>query len=65
MDFLFMGVGRLREAAQKDRHSSDVLASPSKLWGISPSIQDVMLDLADATLSAACRVMRMWHSVLR
>ena len=34
VDCLFLGVSRLGKAAQKHRRSSDVLASPSKLWGI-------------------------------
>ena len=38
VDCLFLGVGRLGKAAQKHRRSSDVLASPSKLMGIVPSI---------------------------
>ena len=36
VDFLFLGVGRLGEAVQKHRRSSDVLASLSKLRGSSP-----------------------------
>ena len=45
--------------------SSDVLASPSKLRGVVPSIQDVTLDLMGMTPSAAHRVTRMWRSMMR
>ena len=57
-------VGRLREAAQKHRRSSDVLASLSKLRGVIPSIQYVMLDLTGTIASTAHRVTRMWCSVM-
>ena len=59
VDRLLLGVGRLGEAAQKHRRGSDILASPSKLRGIIPSSQDVMLDLAGTGSSAARRVVRM------
>ena len=65
MDCLFLGVGRLREATQKHRHSSDVLASPSKLRGVIPSVQYVTLDLTGMTQSAARWITHMWRSVLR
>ena len=65
MDRLLLGVDRLWKAAQKHRHSSDVLASPSELWGIVSSIQDVVLDLTGMTPGAAHWVMRVWRSVLR
>ena len=65
VDYLFLGVGRLGEAMQKHRRISDVLASPSKLRRVIPSIQDVTLDLTGVTLSSARRVTSMWHSVLR
>ena len=58
-------VNRHRKAAQKHRCSSDVLASPSELWGIVSSIQDVALDLTGTTLGAAHQVMHVWRSVLR
>ena len=60
VDHLLMGIDRLGKAAQKHCRSGDVLASPSKLWGIVPTIQDVALDLAGMTLSVAHRVMRTW-----
>ena len=49
---------------QKHCCSSDVLASPSKLWEIIPLVYDVVLDLAGATSGAARRVMRMGRNVL-
>ena len=64
VDHLFLGVLRLRKATQKHRRRSDVLASPSELWGIVSSIHDVVLDLAGATSSAACRVTRAWRLAL-
>ena len=64
MDRLFLGVVRLRKAAQKHRRHGDVLASPSKLWGIVPPVHDVVLDLAGVTLGAARWVMRTGRSVL-
>ena len=64
MDCLFPGVGRLGVAAQKHHRSSDVLASPSKLKWVVLSVQYVTLELTGMTPSAACRVMRMWRSVL-
>ena len=65
MDCLLLGVDRLGEAAQKHHHRSDVLASPSKLRGIVPSVQDVTLDLTGATLSTARWVTRMLRNVVR
>ena len=38
VDRLLLGINRLGKATQKHRHSSDVLASPSKLWGTIPFI---------------------------
>jgi len=54
VDHLLLGVVRLRKAAQKHRHSGDVLADPSELWGIISSIHDVALDLVDVTSCTAC-----------
>ena len=65
MDRLFLGVVRLEKAAQKHCRSGDVLASPSKLWGIIPPVHDVALDLAGVTPGAARRFMRTGHSVVR
>ena len=65
VDRLLLGVDKLWKAAQKHRHSGDVLASPSKLWGIIPPVHDVALDLASATLGVARRVMRTGRSVVR
>ena len=59
MDCLFLGVGRLKEATQKHRRSSDVLASPSKLRGVIPFVQYVTLDLTGMTPSTARRITRM------
>ena len=64
MDRMLLGVVRLGKATQKHRRSGDVLASPSELWGIVSSIHDVVLDLAGATSSAACRVTRAWRLAL-
>ena len=64
VDRRLLGVDELGNATQKHCHSSDVLASPSELWGIIPLIHDVILDLAGATPGAAHRVMRMGHNVL-
>ena len=65
VDRLLLVVSRLGEAAQKHHHNNDVLANPSKLRGVIPSIQDVTLDLTGMTLSVIHWVTRMWHSVLR
>ena len=65
MDRPLLGVDRLGNTAQKHRCSGDVLASPSKLWGIVFSVQDVALDLTGMTLGTARRVTCMWRSVLR
>ena len=65
VDHLLLGVVRLGKAAHKHRRCSDVLASPSELWGIVPPVHDVALDLAGATPGAARRVMRAWRRVLR
>ena len=65
VDRLFLGVVRLRKAAQKHCRSSDVLANPSELWGIIPPVHDVALDLTGVTPAAAGRVLRAWRSVLR
>ena len=59
VDRLFLGVDRLWKATQKHRHNSDVLASPSELWGIIPPIHDVALDLAGMTPGTARRVTHM------
>ena len=63
VDRLLLGVDGLGNVAQKHCCSSDVLASPSKLWEIIPLVYDVVLDLAGATPSAARRVMRTGRSV--
>ena len=65
VDRLFLGVVRLGKATQKHRRHGDVLASPSKLWGIVPPIHDVALDLAGVTPGAAHRVMRTGRIVVR
>ena len=65
VDRLLLGVDRLWKAAQKHHRSGDVLASPSELWGIVPSIHDVALDLVGATLGAARWVTCTGRSVLR
>ena len=57
-------VDGLRNAAQKHCRSSDVLASPSELWGVIPLVHDVALDLAGAPVGTARRVTRMGHDVL-
>ena len=64
VDDLFLGVVRLEKAAQKHCRSGDVLASPSELWGIIPSVDYVVLDLTGATLSTTCGVMCVWRSML-
>ena len=64
MDCLFLGVIRLGKAAQKYRLSGDVLVSPIELWGISPPIHDVALDLAGVTPGAAHRFMCTGRSVV-
>ena len=50
VDLPLLGVDRLGNATQKHRRSGNVLASPSKLWGIVPLVVDVMLDLVGVTL---------------
>ena len=65
VDRLFLGVVRLRKAAQKHCRDSDVLANPIELWRIIPPIHDIALDLADATLGAARRVMRTGRGMVR
>ena len=64
VDRSLLGVDELRNAMSKHCRSGDVLASPSKLWGVVPLVHDVMLDLAGVTSNAACRVMRMGRNVL-
>ena len=64
VDRPLLGVDGLENATQKHCRSSDVLASPSELWGVIPLVHDVALDLADATPGAARRVMRMGLNVL-
>ena len=56
VDRLLLGVDKLWKAAQKHRHSGDVLASLSELWGIIPPVHDIALDLAGVTPGAAHRV---------
>ena len=65
LDCLFLGVGRLEEAAQKHRRSNDVLAGVSELRGIILLRQDVLMNLAGASTSTACQVASMQTSVLR
>ena len=65
MDRLFLGVVRLRKAMQEHRRRSDVLASPSELWGIIPPVDDVVLYPTSATPPAACRVPRMGRIMVR
>ena len=65
VDRLFLGVVRLRKAAQKHHRHGDVLASPSELWGIVPPVDDVALDLPGMTPGAARWVTRVGGSVLR
>ena len=64
VDLRLLGVDRLGNAAQKHHRSGNVLAGPSKLWGIVPLIHDVVLDLASAAPGATRRVMRMRCNVL-
>ena len=64
MDRLFLGVIRLKKAAQKHCRSGDVLIGPSKLWGIVPPIHGVVLDPMGATLGAAHRSTRTGRSVV-
>ena len=64
VDRPLLGVDGLGNAAQKHYRSSNVLASPSELWGIIPLIRDVTLDLAGAAPSAARRVSRMGRNML-
>ena len=65
MDHLFLGVVRLRKAAQKYCHCGDVLIGLSELWGVIPPIHGVALDPTGATPGAACRSMCTGHSVVR
>ena len=65
MDHLFLGVIRLRKAVQKHCRGGDVLASPSELWGIVPSVHDVVLDLVGVTPGTARWDMRTGRSVVR
>ena len=65
MDHLFMRVVRLGQAAQKQCRSGDVLTGPSELWGISPPIHGVALDLTGVTLGATHRSMHTGRSVVR
>ena len=64
VDRPLLGVYGLKNAAQKHCRSGDVLASPSKLWGVIPLVHDIALDLAGTTPSAAHRVTRMGRNVL-
>ena len=58
MDHLLLWVDRLGKATQKHRRRGNILASPSKLWGIVPPVDDVALNLAGATPGTARRVTR-------
>ena len=64
IDRPLLGVDGLGNAAQKHCGSSDVLASPSELWGVIPLIHDVTLDLAGMTLGGALGIMCMGRNVL-
>ena len=64
VDLPFPRVDELGNAAQKHRHSRNVLAGPSELWGIVPLIHDVVLDLAGVAPGATRRVMCMRRNVL-
>ena len=64
VDRPLLGVHGLGNAAQKHCHSSDVLASPSELWGIVSLVHDVVLDLAGMTPGATRRAMRIGRNVL-
>ena len=59
-----LGVNGLGNAVLKHCCSSDVLASPSKLWEIVPIIHDVMFDLMGVTPGATRWVMRTGRNVL-
>ena len=59
VDRPLLGVGGLRNVAQKHCRSDDVLASLGELREIIPLIHDVVLDLTGVTLGAANRAMRM------
>ena len=61
VDRLLLWVDGFEKAAQKHRRHGDVLTSPSKLWGIIPTVDDVALNLAGATTGAACWVTRTGH----
>ena len=65
VDRPLLGVDGLGNAAQKHCRSGDVLASPSKLWGIVPPIHGVALDPMGATLGTTRRFMRMGSSMVR
>ena len=65
MDHLFLGIVRLRKAAQKHCRSGDVLIGPSELWGIVPPIHGVVLDPTGATPGTARWFMRIERSVVR
>ena len=64
MDRPLLGVGGLRNVAQKHCRSDDVLASPSELWGVVPLVHDVTLDLAGVTPGATHWVVCMGRNVL-
>ena len=65
VDRPLLGVDGLGNTAHKHYRSSDVLASPSELWGIIPPIHDVALDLAGATPGIARRFSHAGHNMLR
>ena len=56
MDRLFLWVDGLGKATQKHRRRGDVLTSPSELWGIVLSVDDVALNLGGTTPSTTQRV---------
>ena len=64
VDRLLLWVDRLEKATQKHYRRSDVLASPSELWGIVPPDHDVAPDLAGVTPVATRWVMRTGRSVV-
>ena len=65
VDCPLLGIDRLGNTTQKHCRSGDVLASPSKLWGVILLVHDAALDLVSSTSGAARWVARMGRNVLR